>query len=84
MIAEPQTMRVRGDSDDLLVWFYVTGFAFLEGGEINVRIEHAAARHGYPEVKPPGEKAVSEEKRADRRPPAAPDIAAACPDQQSG
>jgi membrane protein len=40
----------------LLMWLYVTGFAFLLGGEINAQIEHAAARRGHPEAKPAGEK----------------------------
>ena len=42
----------------LLFWFYVTGFAFLIGGEINSEIEHAAAAHGHPEAKPEGKKAA--------------------------
>jgi len=40
----------------LLMWLYITGFAFLIGGEINAQIEHAAARRGHPEAKAPGEK----------------------------
>ena len=40
----------------LLMWLYVTGFAFLLGGEINAQIEHAAARRGHPEAKSQGEK----------------------------
>ena len=40
----------------LLMWLYITGFAFLIGGEINAEIEHAAARRGHPEAKAPGEK----------------------------
>jgi membrane protein len=41
----------------LLIWFYVTGFAFLVGGSINAEIETAAAEHGHPEAKAAGEKA---------------------------
>lgn len=42
----------------LLTWFYVTGIAFMIGGEINAVIEHAAAQRGHPEAKAPGEKAA--------------------------
>jgi membrane protein len=40
----------------LLIWLYVTGFAFLLGGKVNAEIEHAAAEHGHPEAKAPGER----------------------------
>ena len=43
----------------LMVWLYVTAFAFLVGGEINAAIEHAAADHGHPEAKAVGEKAAA-------------------------
>jgi len=42
----------------LLLWFYVTGLAFLIGAEINSEIEQAAARRGHPEAKLPGQKAA--------------------------
>ena len=40
----------------LLLWFYMTGAAILVGGKVNAEIEHAAAEHGAPEAKLPGEK----------------------------
>lgn len=40
----------------LMLWFYVTGLAFLIGSQINATIEHAAAEHGHVEAKGPGEK----------------------------
>jgi membrane protein len=43
----------------LMVWLYVTAFAFLVGGEINAAIEHAAADRGHPEAKAVGEKAAA-------------------------
>jgi membrane protein len=42
----------------LLLWFYVTGLAFMLGAEINSEIEQAAARRGHPEAKLPGQKAA--------------------------
>ena len=42
----------------LMLWFYITGLAFLVGGEINSTIEHAAAEHGHPEAKSEGRKAA--------------------------
>ena len=40
----------------LMLWFYVTGLAFLIGGQINATIEHAAAEHGHIEAKAEGQK----------------------------
>ena len=51
----------------LLVWFYVTGLAFLFGGEINSEIENAAAEHGHPEAKTAGEKAPGERDPATKK-----------------
>lgn len=42
----------------LMLWFYVAGLAMLVGGQINATLEHAAALHGNPEAKLPGEKAA--------------------------
>jgi len=42
----------------LMLWFYITGLAFLVGGQINATIEHAAAECGHPEAKPAGKKAA--------------------------
>jgi membrane protein len=42
----------------LMLWFYVTGLAFLIGAQINATIEHAAAEHGHIEAKAPGQKAA--------------------------
>jgi membrane protein len=42
----------------LMLWFYITGLAFLLGGQINSTIEHAAAEKGHPEAKPVGRKAA--------------------------
>lgn len=42
----------------LMLWFYVTGLAFLLGGEINAALEHSAAEHGHPEAKKIGRKAA--------------------------
>jgi membrane protein len=41
----------------LLLWFYITGLAFLIGGVVNSAIEHAAAERGHPEAKAEGQKA---------------------------
>lgn len=39
----------------LMLWFYITGLAFLIGSQINATIEHAAAEHGHIEAKAAGE-----------------------------
>ena len=42
----------------LLLWFYVSGLAFLIGAEINAVIEHAAAEPGHPQARFEGKKAA--------------------------
>jgi membrane protein len=41
----------------LMLWLYLTGIALLLGAEVNAEIEHAAARHGEPTAKLPGQQA---------------------------
>ena len=43
----------------LMLWFYVAGLAMLVGGQINATVEHAAAQHGNPLAKMPGQKRVT-------------------------
>lgn len=40
----------------LMLWFYITGLAFLVGAEINAEIEHAAAERGRADAKLKGER----------------------------
>jgi membrane protein len=40
----------------LLLWLWISGLAFLVGGEINSEIEQAAAHRGHPEAKAEGER----------------------------
>jgi membrane protein len=40
----------------LLYWLYISGMAFMIGGEINSEIENAAAKRGHPDAKAEGEK----------------------------
>ena len=59
----------------LLLWFYVSGLAFLIGGEINSEIEFAAAEHGDPQAKArgartPGLRPTPAQRRPERRPAA--------------
>lgn len=51
-----QDLRITWAVMILLVWFYVTGLAFLIGEEINAQIEPAAAERGHPEAKAEGQK----------------------------
>ena len=50
----------------LMLWFYITGLAFLIGSQINATIEHAAAEHGHIEAKAPGETKSPAGKAADK------------------
>jgi membrane protein len=52
----PRTYGSLGAVIVLMLWFYVAGLAMLVGGQINATIEHAAALHGNPEAKLPGQK----------------------------
>jgi membrane protein len=48
----------------LMLWFYVTGLAFLIGGQINATIVHAAAQPAQVEAKAHGEKTTPGAKAA--------------------
>ena len=47
-----------------MLWSYMTGMAFLAGGQINSTIEHAAAEHGHPEAKSIGRKTAQETRQS--------------------
>jgi membrane protein len=53
-----QTYGALGGVIILMLWLYVTSLAILIGSEVNSEIEHAAAEHGEPEAKAPGQKAA--------------------------
>jgi membrane protein len=68
----------------LLTWFYISGFIFLMGGEINAIIEHASPEGKESGARAPGEAAPPPSERPSAVPPGAADSAAAAARSKGG
>ena len=68
----------------LLTWFYITGFIFLMGGEINAIIEAAAPEGKDSGARAPGEAPPPASERPSAMPPGAADSAAAAARAKGG
>ncbi len=55
----------------LMTWFYLSGFIFLMGGELNAVLEHSAADGKAPGARAPGEPPPPPEERPSAMPPGA-------------
>jgi membrane protein len=68
----------------LLTWFYISGFIFLMGGEMNAIIEHAAPDGKESGARAPGEAPPPKSERPSAVPPGAADSAAAAARSKGG
>jgi len=68
----------------LLTWFYISGFIFLMGGEINAIIEHASPEGKDSGARAPGEAPPPESERPSAVPAGAADSAAAAARSKGG
>jgi membrane protein len=68
----------------LLTWFYITGFIFLMGGEMNAIIEHASPEGKDSGARAPGEAAPPKSERPSAMPVGAADSAAAAARSKGG